>query len=129
MTAFPFPRLTAVVTAIALTVTGFTATPAQAMSEKDRAALGLILGLGALAVIADGNNNHRASRYDDPPPRRQPPRDFYSHDRRRADRCTVEYGWDRHGRRIEIPSPGCYDQPRSHRHDRPRRDDDWRYRD
>ncbi|WP_444429983.1 hypothetical protein ACTTAM_18295 [Rhodobacter capsulatus] len=55
MTAFAFPRLTAAVLAGAVALTGISATPASAMNDRDRAALGLIVGLGVLAAIADGS--------------------------------------------------------------------------
>ncbi|KQB11330.1 hypothetical protein H9N28_01040 [Rhodobacter capsulatus] len=126
MTAFAFPRLTAAVLAGAVALTGISATPANAMNDRDRAALGLIVGLGVLAAIADGNDSRRDHR---PPP--QPPRPRGYPDHRRADDCRVEVWYDRHGRRIEEHSPGCNDR-RGHRRDRrppPQAwgPDDWRY--
>lgn len=117
MTAFAFPRLTAAVLAGAVALTGITATPASAMNDRDRAALGLILGLGVLAAVADDSNDRR------PPPRRAPqPERYRDHDHRRAEACTVRVYHDRHGRRIEEMSPGCNDRGR----DRRRGPDDWR---
>jgi hypothetical protein len=128
MTVFAFPRLTAAVTAAALAVSGLTATPAAAMNDNDRAALGLILGLGVLAAIAD-NNNDRRNDHRPPPPRHDPPRPrpggFYPHDGydRHADACTIRVHRDRYGRRVEVMSPGCFDD-RGHR----RGPEDWRDR-
>ena len=131
MTAFAFPRLTAAVLAGAVALTGISATPANAMNDRDRAALGLIVGLGVLAAIADGNDSRRDRRPPRPPPRRD------DRDYRRADDCRVEVWYDRHGRRIEEHSPGCNDR-RGHRRDGGHRPppppqvwgpDDWRYYD
>lgn len=124
MTAFAFPRLTAAVLAGAVALTGLSATQASAMNDRDRAALGLIVGLGVLAAIADSDEPRRDRR---PPP--QPPRGYPDH--RRADDCRVEIWYDRDGRRIEEHSPGCSDR-RGHRRDRrppPQAwgPDDWRY--
>ncbi|PYF11780.1 hypothetical protein C8J30_10290 [Rhodobacter viridis] len=126
MTAFAFPRLTAAALAAALAVTGLSATPASAMNDRDRAALGLIVGLGVLAAIADANNDHRPP----PPPRHYPPPpppggyypgdpggyypgDYRGH-HRRAEACTVRVHYDRYGRRVEVSSPGC-NEPRYRR--------------
>lgn len=115
MTAFAFPRLTAAALAAALAVTGLTATPASAMNDRDRAALGLIVGLGVLAAIADANNDHRPPP---PPPGGYYPGGYYPGDNyghhRRADACTVRVHYDRYGRRVEVSSPGC-NEPRYRR--------------
>lgn len=122
MTAFAFPRLTAAVIAVALALSALTATPASAMNDGERAALGLIVGLGVLAAIADANgNDHRR-----PPPPRPQPYDFHRYDRydrhdRRADACTVQVHRDRHGRRVEVMSAACFDHRGNYRGP-----DDWR---
>ncbi|WP_444453784.1 hypothetical protein ACTTAI_01660 [Rhodobacter capsulatus] len=127
MTAFAFPRLTAAALAAAVALTGISATPASAMNDRDRAALGLIVGLGVLAAIADSNDNSRGHR--PPPPPRRDDRDY-----RRADDCRIEVYYDRHGRRVEERSPGCWDDDgygRGGEHRRPHRHhrdpEDWSY--
>ncbi|SOB95193.1 hypothetical protein [Rhodobacter maris] len=119
MTAFTFPRLTAAVTALALGLTTITATPAAAMSESDRNALALLLGIGAIAAIVDQNDKPRATPHRPPPPAwgyydrgRDHGHDRWRDDPRRADACVVRIERDRHGRRIEVQSPGCHDQGR-----------------
>lgn len=108
MTAFAFPRLIAAALAAALAVTSLSATPASAMNDRDRAALGLIVGLGVLAAIADAGNDHRPPppppRYRPPPP--PPPHGYYGH-HRRAEACVIRVHHDRFGRRVEVMSPGC----------------------
>lgn len=109
MTAFAFPRLTAAALAAALAVTGISATPASAMNERD--ALGVLLGIGVLAALADASNNHRPPpqpNYYPYPPRPQPPHRYYLPPRR-AEACTVRVHYDRYGRRVEVTSPGCND--------------------
>lgn len=113
-------RLTTALAAAAIALTSLTAAPASAMTREERNALGLILGIGAVAVLADGAKDHGRRTYAPEPVR--PPmrfehrdrhdyrRDYrheYRHDHRRADTCTVRIERDRHGRRIERYSPGC----------------------
>lgn len=112
---FTFSRLTAALAAAAIALTSLTAAPASAMTREERNALGLILGIGAVAVLADGAKDHRRAA---PAPAR-PPMRFEHRDRheyrghRRADTCVVRIERDRHGRRIERYSPGC--DSRGHR--------------
>lgn len=108
MTRFFVPRLTAAVTALAIGLSAVSATPAAAMSNNDRNALALLLGIGAIAVIADQNKDRHAGRRDvAPPPRRDHRHDGWRDGHRRADACVVRIERDRHGRRIEVQSPGC----------------------
>lgn len=125
---FRFSRLTTALVAAALALTSLTAAPASAMTREERNALGLILGIGAVAVLADGANDHRRAA---PAPVR-PPMHFEHRDRyddrrgwhddrrrghghghgwgyghRRAETCVVRIERDHRGRRIEVYSPGC----------------------
>lgn len=121
MIRFFRPRLIAATTALALVASTLAPAPASAMSDNDRAMLGLILGIGAIAAIADqAEPRHAKPRHHMPSP--PPHRDFRRMDHRRAEACVVRIERDRHGNRVEIHSPGC-------RNDRsPRRGPDFPHR-
>ena len=126
MIRFLRPRLIAATTALALAATTLAPAPASAMSDNDRAMLGLILGIGAIAAIADQAEPRHAKPHHHMPPPPPPHRDFRRMDHRevhrRAEACVVRIERDRHGNRVEIHSPGC-------RNDRsPRRGPDFPHR-
>ncbi|PTV93728.1 hypothetical protein C8J27_1128 [Rhodobacter aestuarii] len=96
-------RFTAALTAIALATGGLTATgtPAAAMSDNDKAALGIVLGIGAMALIADSKKDSRA--HSEPAYPRHDVRSERRDDRRWDDRrrdtwrtipgnCVVNFG-------------------------------------
>lgn len=108
---FTLSRLTTALAAAAIALTSLTAAPASAMTREERNALGLILGIGAVAVLADSAKDK--GRHTHAPQPVRPPMRFEHRDRheyrghRRADTCVVRIERDRHGRRIERYSPGC----------------------
>ncbi len=70
MTRFSFKSLTTVAAAATIALTSLTATPAAALSEKDRNALGIVLGIGTMALIIDGIEKdkkqvRRTERYEE----------------------------------------------------------------
>jgi hypothetical protein len=70
MTRFSFKSLTTLAAAAAIALTSLTATPAAALSNKDRNALGIVLGIGTMALIIDGIEKdkkqvRRTERYEE----------------------------------------------------------------
>lgn len=116
MIRFFRPRLTAAVTALALAVTTLAPAPASAMNDNERAMLGIILGIGAIAALSDQGEAQRIrQRHYMPPPPPPRHRDFRRHDHRRADACVVRIERDRRGNRVEVYSPACNDDRSSRR--------------
>lgn len=124
MIRFPFPRLTAAALVGVLALSPLAASPAAALDRDDRTALGLVLGLGALAAIA-GGDSHSAPPRRVEPPRREPAWGGPVYRDRHRETCVIRIETDRHGRRTERYGAGCdprRDGGRDGYRDRDRRD-------
>ena len=97
-------RLTAAATALALALTSLTAAPAAALSDREKAALGLIIGAVGVGMILDSSRDK--PRYREPEPR---------HDNGRHRGWQVERGIPAacitnvrvDGRRRDVVGAGC----------------------
>lgn len=100
MTGLFRTRLTAAITAAAvgLGALATTATPAAALSDDGRQALGWVVGIGAAALLLNELDKDKGRRRAAPAPVYAPPAGYYGGDHDRYDR------YDRDDRRAYSPS-------------------------
>ena len=115
MTRFSFKGLTTILAAgaVALATLGATATPASALGKKERDALGVLLGIGTLALIIDSAEKNRDRRAAPAPaPRPRGWVDDHNRDRRWDDRRYDDRRWD--DRRDRFVPARCVERVRTH---------------
>ena len=108
-------RLIAAVTAAALALSSVVATPAAAMSEKDRKALTLLLGAAAVGLIISESNKNKKKRQAAEVARNP----GYGYDYRREDygtgfRRPEEWQPGHHNRRAIVPAQCVFSIRGSH---------------